>query len=101
MKTEDVEIEWEGKKEIVSIKKFTWGERNKVIQDTIGKVKVLAGEFPQIEIDPIKWKESLLLHAIVKAPFKVDLETLRGLDPELAEKLVKKAEELNPFRDIL
>lgn len=99
-KTIDVPIEWDGKEEIVVVKKLNWGERNQVIEATIGKVKVLGGEIPQMEIDQTRWRNALFLKSVAKAPFNIDIATLDSLDTDIADKIFQAAIELNPFRNI-
>jgi hypothetical protein len=99
-KTIDIDIVYNGNKEVVTIKKLNWGERNQVIEDTIGTVKVLGGEIPQMEINQTKWRNSLFLHSIVKAPFAVNLETLNSLETDVTDPLFKEVMALNPFREL-
>jgi delta 1-pyrroline-5-carboxylate dehydrogenase len=95
VKTVDVIVQWEGKDEVIVVKKLTWGERNKVIEETIGKVKVLGGETPQMEIDQTKWRNS-----VVTAPFPITIDGLNALDTDVADPIFKVVMELNPFRDL-
>lgn len=99
-KTQEVSIKYNEKDEIVVVKKLSWGERNKVIEDTIGKVKVLGGELPQMEIDQTRWRNSLFLHSVVKAPFNIDQATLDAMDTDVADAIFTVVMELNPFRDL-
>jgi hypothetical protein len=97
----EVKIQYNGKEEIVVVKKLTWGERNKVIDDAIGKIKVLGGETPQMEINQTAWRNSLWIHSVAKAPFTIDEATLNSLDTDVTDPIFKAALELNPFRDLL
>lgn len=92
-----VEIEWNGQKEKVVLKRLTWGEMNKLMAEVIGKLKVKGGDLPELDIDIVKWRELLLLYSIKSAPFSVDIESIRNLPAEIGEKLYREAEELNPF----
>ena len=94
----EVKISWNGKEETVVLKKLTWGELNDVIRQAVGKVKVVGAETPVVDFDIVTFREQLLLKSIQSAPFKVDLETIRSLDQEVADKLLVEAVSLNPFR---
>lgn len=100
MKTVEVAIKYNDKDEVVIVKRLTWGERNKVIEDAIGKIKVLGGEIPQMEINQTAWRNSLWIHSIDKAPFEVNEATLNGLETDVTDPIFKAALELNPFRDL-
>ena len=79
---------------------MNWGERNEVIDATIGKLKVLGGEIPQMEIDQTKWRNALFLKSIAKAPFPVTQESINSLDTDIADEIFKVSMELNPFRNL-
>ena len=96
----DVPIKWNDSDVIVKVKKLTWGERNKVIEDTIGKVKVLGGETPQMEIDQTRWRNSLFLKSVCDAPFPLTQESLDSLDTDIADPIFQAVMLLNPFRDL-
>jgi hypothetical protein len=97
----EVKISWNGKEEIVVLKKLTWGEMNEIIRQAVGKVKIIGAETPAVDFDIVTFREQLLLKSIKSAPFPIDIQTIRGLDPEIADKLLAEAVELNPFRAIL
>ena len=101
LETREVEIEWNGEKAKVVLKKLTWGEKSAVIKEAMGKITFIGGEAPKIQIDPIALMEGLLLRSIKEAPFKVEREVIRSLPSELVEDLIAVAQELNPFRPIL
>jgi len=96
----EVKISWNGKEEAVVLKKLTWGEMNEVLRQAIGKIKIIGAETPAVDFDVVTFREQLLLKSIKSAPFKVDIETIRSLDPEIADKLLAEALTLNPFRGI-
>jgi hypothetical protein len=96
----EVKILWNGKEEVVVLKKLTWGEMNEVLRQAIGKIKIIGAETPTVDFDVVTFREQLLLKSIKSAPFKIDIETIRNLDPEIADKLLAEALELNPFRGI-
>jgi len=99
--TKTVKIIWEGKEAEVVLKKLTWGELNDIMRQSVGKIRMIGSETPAVEFDMFTFRELLLLKSIVSAPFKVDIETIRGLDPEVADKLLAEALALNPFRAII
>jgi hypothetical protein len=99
-KTVEVVIKYNDKDEVVIVKKLSWGERNSVIEETIGKVKILGGEIPQMEIDQTRWRNSLFLKSVVKAPFTIDIASLNELDTDVADPIFKQVMELNPFKDL-
>ena len=101
MKTKEIEIEWNGQKAKVVLKKLTWGEKSAVLREAMGKITVLGGETPKIEIDPVALMEGLLLRSIKEAPFEIKREVIRNLPSELVEDLITAAQELNPFRSLL
>lgn len=100
MVKEEVEIEWNGQKENVVLKRLTWGEMNQVLAESLGKVRVIGGEVPTLEFDIIRYREALLLKSIVEAPFKIDISQIRQLPQDVGDVLFQKAMELNPFRRI-
>ena len=100
MITKEIPIIFNGKEEVVVIKKLSWGERNAVLRDTIGKIKVYGGDMPTVEIDPVAWRESVMLKAIVKAPFPVDRKMFDEVDADILDKIFEAVSELNPFRDV-
>jgi hypothetical protein len=98
--TRTVKVVWEGKEAEVVIKKLTWGELNDVMRQSIGKIRVIGSETPAVDFDVFTFREQLLLKSIVSAPFKVDIETIRSLDPDVADRLLAEALALNPFRPL-
>lgn len=95
-----VTYERDGKEETVTLRKINYGERNDVIRQAIGgKIKYIGNDKGVLEVDPFVMREYVLLKSIVEAPFPhAKIEDIRNLDPDLAEYLADKAEELNPFR---
>lgn len=93
--TLDVEIEVNGKQEIVVIKQLTAGvQRN--IRRQCTKTK-LVGNQPQVDINSEELEILLLNATIVKAPFKHDLESIRKYPNNLFDYLFKKFQEfINP-----
>jgi len=97
----EVKIQWNGKEETVVMKKLTWGEMNEIIRQAVGKIKIIGAETPAVDFDIVTFREQLLMKSIQSAPFRIDIETVRGLDPEVADKLLAAAIALNPFRGLL
>lgn len=79
-------ITWEGKEEKVTIKKLSYGERN----DCLRKSTVFNPINQTASLDVYTFNEQRLLKALVKAPFKVDLESIRSLAPELGDKIISE-----------
>jgi hypothetical protein len=100
VETREVSIEWEGKQVTVVLKKMKWGDKADMLNYAIGKMKVLGGEIPQMEIDVAKFKEGLVKYSISSAPFEVTAENLRKIDGKDFDELFKVAQELNPFRNL-
>lgn len=100
--TKEITIEYQGKEEKVVVKRLTWGERNEVIRQAMGKIRVLGGDTPQLEYDQITFMEQFTLRSLVSAPFKIDIAEIKNLDPAIADKIYKAAFELNSdlFRDL-
>jgi len=91
----DVPIDYNGKQEIVRLKKISFGE-NLDIRQKCSKISVLGGQ-ERIEIDQQKLSEECLLKSIIKAPFQVTLAEIRDLEMEVGEKLLEVYRELNSF----
>ena len=91
----DVSIDFNGKEEIVRIKKITFGE-NLDIRQKCSKISVVGGQ-ERIEIDQQKLSEECLLTSIIQAPFKIVLQDIRDLDMEVGEQLLVVYRELNSF----
>ena len=91
----DVSIDFEGKQEIVRMKKISFGE-NLDIRQKCSKISVIGGQ-EKIEIDQQKLSEECLLKSIIKAPFKVTLADIRDLEMEVGERLLEVYRELNTF----
>lgn len=98
----EVDITWEGKPAKVVIKRLSFGERNDVMRQAIGgKVRYMSEESTMIEVDPFLMREILLLKALKEAPFPKTMDGVRSLPADIADLLVQKAEEVNPFRGII
>ena len=91
----DVSIDFNGKQEIVRIKKISFGE-NLDIRQKCSKISVIGGQ-ERVEIDQQKLSEECLLKSIIKAPFNVTLQEIRDLEMEVGEKLLEVYREVNTF----
>ena len=100
METKKFEIDWQGKKEEVEIKRLGYGDLSTMIarftKTSIGENKVV-----KTEIDFIGMKPIALISCIVKAPFKCDNNYIyKELDPSIGEFIYKKIEEFNKITEI-
>lgn len=91
----DVTIDYNGKEEIVRIKKISFGE-NLDIRQKCSKISVVGGQ-ERIEIDQQKLSEECLMKSIIKAPFNINLVEIRDLEMEVGEKLLEVYREINTF----
>ena len=89
----EVEIEWEGKKEVVVVRELTWGEYNEVMEAAIDVYMV--GGVPQTKFRYSKYRFELMKRALEKAPFPK--EKIAELPRSIAEKIWRAVEELNPL----
>ena len=88
-----VEIEYEGKTEIVEMMKLNFGE-DLSIRNKSTKVKVVGGQ-PDIKIDQENLTLDNLKTSITSAPFEITVEGIRDLDKDVAENLLVAFNELN------
>jgi len=89
----EIEIEWNGKKAIVRMKRLTFGELNQ-IQDLSADIKFFNGQ-PQVSLKQSVMREQSLLKAIVEAPFPISLEEIRKLDYAIGNLLFEEFSTLN------
>ena len=89
----DVDIDWDGRKEVVRIKKLSFGEMLDLNQVST-KMSYASGQ-TQMSFDAKALSQECLLRSIIEAPFPVTLQGIRDLDKELGEKLVMTFNELN------
>ena len=91
----DIPITYNGKEDIVRIKKISFGD-NLDIRQKCSKITVIGGQ-EKIEIDQQKLSEECLLKSIIKAPFNITLQEIRDLEMEIGEKLLEVYHEINTF----
>lgn len=93
MKTKEIEIEWNGKKEKVVIRKLGFAERN-TFMEKFTETKLI-GDSAQVFIHPFKMKTLALQTCVVEAPFKTDIASLESLDPDVGDKIYEEIEKFN------
>lgn len=81
----EIQIEWEGSKDTIVIKKLSDGEMADIRRQT--NIVTTAGKSTQVKSDVETFRHLLMLKAIVKAPFKIGIEEVRRLPCKFAEKL--------------
>jgi len=93
-KTKEVEIEIEGVKHNITIKKFSFKERND-LQRCATKITMI-GQTPKFDIDPYTMKEEGIFRGLVKADFPHQTkQDIYDLEPALAEEIWNQIEEFN------
>ncbi len=99
MKTKKFEIEFEGKKEEVEIKRLGYGDLSTMIA-RFTKTSIGANKVVETKIDFIGMKPVALISCIVKAPFPCDNNYIyKELDPSIGEAIYKHIEELNKITE--
>jgi hypothetical protein len=93
MKTKEVEIEFNGSKGIVRIKRLNYGEKNK-LEEEATDVKIMGGE-PIVRVSMSKLKELALLKSITDAPFPINLNNIQALEQEIGDELFLAYSEIN------
>jgi hypothetical protein len=93
MKTKDVEVEIDGKKEVITIKRLNFGDMNDINQEAT-EIKV-TGNVPIVKVNQKILKEKSLLKGIIKAPFTIDLNHIQNLDSETGNQLWEEFSILN------
>ena len=91
----EVPIDFNGKEEIVRIKKLTFGE-NLSLRQAVSKITVLGGQ-EKIEVDQQKLSEECLLKSITQAPFEINVANIRDLEMDIGEMLLEVYREVNTF----
>ena len=97
LKTKEVEIEYEGAKHKVTLKKLTFGERNQLMEECTD-MKFIGGT-PHIKVSNKNMREISLLKSIVSAPFPKTIQGIQDLDYEAGEILYAAFEEVNSVSD--
>lgn len=99
-KTIDVEITYNGKNEIVKIKRLSFGEMNDVLDQAMGRIKIeptgpSGKPGSNVTISQKILKEVGLLKSIVEAPFAVNMQNIQELDPADGNAIFEAWSELN------
>lgn len=89
----EFEIDWNGKKEKVMIKRLTFGESND-LQDEVTAVKMV-GTQRILELKQGKMKTLLVKKCVVSAPFKLDIATIRDLPNTVGELIHNEVDKFN------
>ena len=93
MKTKEIEIEHEGKKETITIRRMGWAEKN-TFTDKYFKVEII-GDQPKVNVKTFEMRTGAMQLCIHKAPFKTDVTTLNELDPDMLEGIYKEISKFN------
>lgn len=93
----ECEIEWQGKKEVVLVKKLSFGEMLDLNQAS-AKMSYEGGQ-PRFTLDQKAMSEYSLLKGILEAPFTVNKESIRELDNETGQFLLTVFNRLNAPSD--
>jgi len=93
MRTVDIPLKWEGKPEIVKMRKLFFGEMLDLRQAT-SEISFI-GQIQQVKVNQAQFTLQGLLKSIIKSPFKVNERGIRDLDLDFGEKLSKIFNKLN------
>jgi len=85
----EVKIQYEGKDEVVILRKLKWGENNDCVRKSTSVVKGVT------ELDQVTLHEQRLLKSIETAPFEKTIEGIRDLEQGMGDLLFNKMQELN------
>jgi len=94
----EIEIDWNGLKEKVVIKRLTNGERNEIMRRST-ELKIIPNSEPIVRVDPYNLKEVSMFKCIVKAPFPITEQVIKDLDFELADKIYSEIEAINSISE--
>lgn len=94
----EFDIPWKGEKAKVTIKKFTYGERNDVRREC-SEFKLTGGQ-EIFRMDPFKLQEISILKALVKAPFEKSIDAIRMLDPSIGDLIYSEVDKLNRISEL-
>ena len=93
MNTKEISIDWNGGKQIVIMKRLTFGEMNQLTEEATD-IKVINGQ-PIVKVSQKVLKELGILKSIVSAPFTIDLQSIQGLEAEVGNILFEEFSDLN------
>ena len=89
----EIPIDWEGRKETVVIKKLSYGDVLDLREESTD-LKFI-GAIPQIKFNSSKYEQLSVLKSLMKAPFKIEMESIRQLPKEVGELLSKEVNEFS------
>ncbi len=86
--TKDIPLLINSEEVMITIRKLSTGVRNK-IRSECTKTTILGGQ-PQIKIDETEIQEKILSQAITKAPFEIDVNSIKKLPCEVTDYLFEE-----------
>lgn len=93
MQTKDIEIDWNGEKKIVKMKRLTFGEMNQLTEEAT-TVTVINSQ-PIVKVSQKVLKEVGLLKSIIDAPFTLDIKSIQNLDADTGNILFEEFSDMN------
>jgi phage FluMu protein gp41 len=93
IRTAELEIDWNGEKKKVTMRRLTNGMRNDVNQAAI-EVKLL-GNITSAIVNSKVLQEQALLRSVIEAPFQLNIKEIQDLDIDTADQLWATYQELN------
>jgi len=89
----EISIDWEGRKEVVVIRKLTYGDVLDLREEAMD-LKFI-GMMPQVKFNSSKYELLSIHKSVMKAPFKIEVEAIRQLPKEIGELLAKEVTEFS------
>lgn len=89
----EISIDWEGRKEVVVIRKLTYGDILDLREESMDMKFI--GTIPQIKFNSGKYELLSIHKSLMKAPFKIEVESIRSLPKETGELLAKEVTEFS------
>ena len=94
----EIEIDYNGKKEIVVLKALDFGESLDVKKE-LGEVTVTKNGDSKFNMKNYSnYVIILMVKSIKTAPFEINAKTIRGLNSSVGNKISNAAQELNPLQ---
>jgi hypothetical protein len=93
MKTKTIEIDWNGEKRNIVMKRLSFGELNQLTEESTD-IKVVNGQ-PIVNVSQKKLKELSILKSIIEAPFTISINEIQNLDSDLGNTLFETFSQLN------
>lgn len=88
-----MEIDWEGRKEVVKIGRVLYGEYNEALRRSL-KASMI-GTTTKAEIDATALEEYIIFKSLKQAPFIINLDNVRRLTVPDAKRIYIKATEIS------